>query len=154
MSVVDIVPYRPVHRAAWAAMNTAWLKAGGFAVEAKDRKAIEDPEGTILSIGGRIFIAGQDGAAIGCCALLPMADGGVEVAKMTVTPPARGMGLGRRLLEACEAIARETGAHRLYLETNSSLAPALALYRGFGFVDLPPQPTPYARCNVWMEKRL
>ncbi|WP_298163209.1 hypothetical protein [Brevundimonas sp.] len=24
----------------------------------------------------------------------------------------------------------------------------------FGFVDLPPQPTPYARCNVWMEKRL
>ena len=31
---------------------------------------------------------------------------------------------------------------------------ALALYRSFGFVDLPAQPTPYARCDVWMELRL
>ncbi|HRJ63673.1 MAG TPA: DUF3313 family protein [Brevundimonas sp.] len=31
---------------------------------------------------------------------------------------------------------------------------AIALYRRFGFVDLPAQPTPYARCNVWMEKPL
>ena len=34
------------------------------------------------------------------------------------------------------------------------MARAIALYRRFGFVDLPAQPTPYARCNVWMEKPL
>jgi len=27
-------------------------------------------------------------------------------------------------------------------------------YRRFGFVDPPPQPTPYARCDVWMAKPL
>ena len=149
-----IVPYRPAHRAGWQALNEAWLAAGGFAVEAKDRKAIDDPEGAILAIGGHIFIAERDGQAVGCCALLSMADGGREVAKMTVAPEARGLGLARWLLEACEATARSMGAPRLYLETSSTLAPARALYDRFGFTPLPPAPSPYVRCDVWMEKPL
>ncbi len=149
-----IVDYRPGHAAAWKALNEAWLAEGGFAVEAKDRKVIDDPEGAILRPGGRIFMAERDGEAIGCCALMAMADGGFEVAKMTVSPAARGLGLGRRLLAACETAARAAGAPRLYLETSSTLKPAGALYRSFGFVDLPPRPSPYVRADVWMEKRL
>ena len=154
MSEVQIVPFRPGHAAAWAALNRAWLAEGGFAVEAKDRKVIEDPQESILDPGGRIFMAECEGEAIGCCALMPMDDGGFEVAKMTVSPAARGLGLGRRLLEACEAAARAAGAPRLYLEASSTLKPAGALYRSFGFVDLPPRPSPYVRADVWMEKRL
>ena len=154
MSDLQIVPFRSEHAVAWARLNEAWLAEGGFTVEAKDRKVIDDPQGTILDPGGRIFIAERDGEAIGCCALMAMDDGGFEVAKMTVSPAARGLGLGRRLLEACETAARAAGAPRLYLETNSTLKPAGALYRGFGFVDLPPRPSPYARADVWMEKRL
>ena len=151
---VAIVPFRPDHAAAWAALNEAWLAEGGFAVEAKDRKVIDDPQGAILEPGGRIFMAEREGQAIGCCALMTMDDGGFEVAKMTVSPVARGLGLGRRLLVACEAAARAAGSPRLYLETSSTLKPAGALYRSFGFVDLPPRPSPYARADVWMEKRL
>ncbi len=73
---------------------------------------------------------------------------------MTVTPDARGLGLARRLLEACEAAARLASAVRLYLETNSALKPPIALYESAGFVHLPPRPTPYARADVFMEKRL
>ena len=149
-----IVPYRPAHRADWQALNEAWLAAGGFTVEPKDRRVIDDPERAILAIGGHIFIAEQDGQAVGCCALLPMTDGGREVAKMAVAPAARGLGLARRLLEACEATARAAGAPRLYLETSSTLVPALTLYHWFGFTPLPPTPSPYVRCDVWMEKRL
>ena len=154
MSQPVIVPFEPRHGAAWAALNLAWLQEGGFVVEAKDRKVIDDPVGSILTPGGRIFMVERDGEALGCCALMAMADGGFEVAKMTVTPAVRGLGLSRLLLEACEAEARAAGAHRLYLESASSLTVAGALYRSFGFVDLPPRPTPYARANVFMEKRL
>ena len=154
MPDVLILDYEPRHRAAWAALNEAWLAEGGFAVEAKDRKAIDHPEAAFLDGGGRIFIAERDGEAIGCCALIAMDDGGFEVAKMTVSPAARGLGLGRRLLEACEAAAREAGAPRLYLETSSTLKPAGALYRSYGFTELPPRPSPYVRADVWMEKRL
>ena len=135
-------------------MNEAWLAEGGFAVEGKDRKVIDDPQGAILDAGGRIFMAERGGEVIGCCALMAMDDGGYEVAKMTVSHAARGLGVGRRLLEACEAAARAAGASRLYLETSSTLKPAGALYHGFGFVDLPPRPSPYVRADVWMEKRL
>lgn len=155
--IIQIVDYRPEHAADWARLTEAWLAEGGFAIEAKDRRAIEDPHGVFLADGGRIFIAergADDGReAIGCCALICMEEG-FEVCKMTVSPAARGTGLGRRLLAACETAAREVGAPRLYLETNSVLAPAISLYESFGFVHLPPRPTPYARADVFMEKRL
>jgi ribosomal protein S18 acetylase RimI-like enzyme len=72
---------------------------------------------------------------------------------MAVADAAKGLGIGRKLIETCIDAARAAGAYRVYLETNSTLAPALGLYRSAGFVDLPAQPTPYARCNVWMELR-
>lgn len=149
-----IVAFEPRHAEAWAAMNTAWLIEGGFEIEAKDRKVIDDPKGQILTPGGRIFMVEQKGEAVGCCALMAMQDGGFEVAKMTVAPAARGRGLSRRLLEACEAEARTLGAHRLYLETSSTLTVAGRLYRSCGFVELPPRPTPYVRADVFMEKTL
>ncbi len=149
---VAIVDFRPDHAAAWAQFNIAWLIEGGFAIEAKDRLAIHDPQGVFLDKGGRIFIAQRDGEAVGCCAMVPT-DDGVEVCKMTVTPAARGLGLARRLLDACEA-ARQAASDRLYLETNSALKRAIALYESAGFVHLPPRPTPYVRANVFMEKRL
>ncbi|WGM30845.1 GNAT family N-acetyltransferase [Brevundimonas sp. NIBR11] len=150
---IAIIPYRPDHAAAWVSLNEYWILAGGYVLEAKDRLVLDDPEGSILSKGGVIFIAERDGEAVGCCSLMAMPDG-FEVGKMAVAADAQSLGLGRKLLDACEAHARSAGASRLYLETNSSQTHAIALYHRFGFVDLPPQPTPYARCNVWMEKRL
>ena len=149
-----IVPFDTRHAAAWRDLNAAWISRH-FALEAKDVATLDDPRGVILDPGGEIFMAEDAaGTAIGCVALIPMADGGYELAKMTVAESARGTGLGRALMQACLDRAAALGAPRLYLETNSSLAPALALYRSVGFVDLPPTATPYARCDVWMERRL
>jgi putative acetyltransferase len=154
MSSPAIVPYRPEHAAAWRSLNETWILEGGYALEASDRKVLDDPEGAILSHGGVIFIADRDGQGVGCCSLTPMDDGGFEVGKMAVSGEAQGIGLGRRLLEACEGHARAAGAPRLYLVSNTAQTHAIALYRRLGFVDLPAQPTPYARANCWMEKRL
>lgn len=151
--VTDILPYCPDHAAAWRALNEDWLLGDGYVLEPKDQLVLGDPQGSILDKGGFIFIAEQAGTPVGCCSLMAMADGGYEVGKMMVAGRARGLNLGWRLLETCETAARGEGGHRLYLETNKAQTHAIALYRRFGFVDLPPQPTPYARCDVWMEKR-
>lgn len=148
-----IVDYEPRHADAWRELNERWISAH-FAIEPKDREVLDDPAGKVLAKGGRIFMAEKDGEPVGCVALLAMDDGGYEVAKMTVGEAARGSGLGRALMQACVDAAKAAGAPRLYLETNSSLGPALGLYRSMGFVDLPPAPTPYARCDTWMELRL
>ena len=83
-----------------------------------------------------------------------MSPGEFEVAKMAVTESFQGAGIGRRLLEKVVAEARASGAHRLYLETNRKLAPAIRLYESLGFRHIPPErvvPSPYARANVYME---
>ena len=69
---------------------------------------------------------------------------------MAVAPAAKGHGIGRRLGEAVIARARELGAARVYLESNTVLEPALRLYRSLDFQAVESQPTPYARCNVQM----
>jgi ribosomal protein S18 acetylase RimI-like enzyme len=57
-------------------------------------------------------------------------------------------------MQRCIEAGAEAGAPRLYLETNSSLAPALGLYRAMGFKDVAPVVTEYARADIFMERRL
>jgi ribosomal protein S18 acetylase RimI-like enzyme len=149
---MEIVEFEPHHAPAFKALNEAWISKF-FVLEAKDREVLGDPQGKILAKGGRIFMAMADGEAVGCVALLKMDDGGYEVAKMTVSETLRGSGLGRKLMERCIEAGAEDGVPRLYLETNSSLAPALALYRATGFKDLAPVETEYVRADVFMERR-
>jgi len=148
---MEIVEFEPAHGAAFKALNEAWISRY-FTLEAKDREVLDDPQGRIIALGGRIFMALQDGEPVGCAALLKMADGGYEVAKMTVSETLRGSGLGRMLMQRCIDAGAELGARRLYLETNSSLGPALGLYRAMGFRHLAPAETAYVRADVFMER--
>lgn len=151
---MEIVDFHPDHAAAFKALNVAWI-THYFALEPKDLEVLDDPVGKVIAPGGQILLALEDGAAIGCVALIRLKDGGFEVAKMAVTEAHKGRGIGRDLMAACIDRARRAGAPRLYLETNSALAPALGLYRRFGFeVVQPAEPSPYARADVVMELRL
>jgi N-acetylglutamate synthase-like GNAT family acetyltransferase len=149
---MEIVDFTPEHAEAFRVLNEAWISKY-FVLEAKDREVLEDPQGKIIAKGGRIFMALKAGRPVGCAALLKMADGGYEVAKMTVAEEMRGSGLGRDLMQRCIEAGAADGASRLYLETNSSLAPALGLYQAMGFEHLPPTDTPYARADIFMERR-
>ena len=72
---------------------------------------------------------------------------------MWVAPQARGLGLGRRLLQELERHAREAGVATLRLETNRTLVEAIALYRRAGYREVDAfNDEPYA--HHWFEKRL
>ncbi len=135
-------------------LNEEWITRY-FVLETKDKEALADPQRTILERGGSVFLAVHNGKVVGCCALLALRPDEFEVAKMAVTESCRGMGIGRRLLERAIDAARASGASRLYLETNRKLEAAVGLYESLGFRHLPPEaivsPSPYARCNVYME---
>jgi ribosomal protein S18 acetylase RimI-like enzyme len=148
---MQIVDFRPELAGAFKALNEAWITTL-FALEPKDELVLSDPEGQIVGKGGRVLFALEDGEAVGCCALMALPDGGFELAKMAVADAFKGRGLGRALMAAAVERAKAAGAPRLYLETNSGLAPALALYRSFGFVEVTPaEQSPYERVDVCME---
>jgi len=72
---------------------------------------------------------------------------------MWVATPARGLGVGSRLLEDLEEHARASGVRVLRLETNRALKEAIALYRARGYREVAPfNAEPYA--HHWFEKRL
>jgi L-amino acid N-acyltransferase YncA len=72
---------------------------------------------------------------------------------MWVSPAVRGLGLGRRLLAELEAEAVRHGVGVLRLETNRTLAEAIALYRAAGYREVAAfNDEPYA--HHWFEKEL
>jgi ribosomal protein S18 acetylase RimI-like enzyme len=100
---------------------------------------------------GMVLVARRDGDPVGCGALKFHSDGVCEVKRMWVSPQVRGVGLGRRLLEELERLAAENGATVLRLETNRSLAEAVAMYRRAGYREVPAfNAEPYA--HHWFEK--
>lgn len=138
---------------AFRQLNEEWITQY-FVLEEKDREALNDPHSKVLAKGGRIFFAERGGEVIGCCCLVPLGRNEFEVAKMAVTPRSQGGGVGRKLLEAVVAAGRESGARRLYLETNHQLTPAIRLYEAAGFRPVPAErvvPSPYARADVYLE---
>jgi GNAT superfamily N-acetyltransferase len=150
---VTVRAFRPSDAPAFKALNEAWISRH-FALEAKDREVLDDPQGQILAKGGAVLVADDGSAPIGCCALLKTGEG-FELAKMAVDPAHQGRGVGAKLMEAAIALAKARGAQRLYLESNSALQPALRLYRAHGFAPVEPKtPSPYERCNVFMERLL
>ena len=72
---------------------------------------------------------------------------------MTVAQSQRGLGVGRRLLRFAIDVARNMGAMRLYLESNTRAEAAIHLYEQLGFRHLPAAQhrSKYARANVFME---
>ena len=72
---MEIRDFEPGYAAAFKALNEAWITRH-YAVEPKDEELLGDPLGKIIAKGGLIPFAVEDGEAVGCCAMIPMADGG------------------------------------------------------------------------------
>ncbi len=102
---------------------------------------------------GRFLIGETAGRAVACGGLYRTGPDVAYIKRMWVDPDARGMGLGRRMLEALEASAREMGCGTAQLETHASLETAIRLYRSAGYREVAPfNDEPYA--HYWFEKRL
>jgi putative acetyltransferase len=88
---------------------------------------------------GCILLAMVDGAAAGCVAVRPLGDGVCEMKRLYVRPAFRKVGIGRILVEQILAEATLRGYRTMRLDTFPALmGDAVALYRKFGFRNIPP----------------
>ncbi len=102
---------------------------------------------------GLFLVASLRQKPVGCGGLKFHADAPAELKRMWVAPEVRGLGVGRRLLHELERHAQEAGVTVLRLETNGTLAEAIALYRQSGYQEVAAfNAEPYA--HHWFEKRL
>ncbi|MBX4867930.1 GNAT family N-acetyltransferase [Rhizobium bangladeshense] len=101
------------------------------------------------------FVARNEGAIVGCCALVEAGDGTAEIKRMFVEQQARGLRIASGLMIALEAIAREKRLTAIRLETGIYQPEAIALYRKYGYREIEafgtylPDPL-----SLFMEKQL
>lgn len=122
---------------------------GGFDIA----EALPTPLEDMTPPRGAFLIARFSGTPVACAALKRTAPEVAEVKRMWVAPSSRGLGMGRRVLDALEERARAFGLRIIRLETNKTLTEAQALYRRQGYREVAPfNNEPYA--HHWFEKRL
>jgi DNA-binding MarR family transcriptional regulator/GNAT superfamily N-acetyltransferase len=121
----------------------------GFDVAADDSARVKD----MTPPSGLFVIARLDGDAVGCGGFKRIDKTTGEIKRVWTAPPARGLGVARRVLRTLEAAAREKGLKSLRLDTNRALTEAHALYRSEGYREIARfSDNPYA--DHWFEKRL
>lgn len=107
----------------------------------------------------RYLIAEKNGEIVGGAGIYPtdaLPEGTCELVKMYLLPQARGMGLGRHLINQCLETAAELGYTQVYLESMPELKKAVSVYEKFGFTPLsaPMGNSGHTGCGIWMLKKL
>jgi GNAT superfamily N-acetyltransferase len=116
-------------------------------------RSISAAEAELRPPAGIFLLASLHGNPIGCGALKFHGEEPAEIKRMWVSASARGLGIGRRLLNEIEAQAALHGIATVRLETNRTLKEAIDLYRSAGYVEVAPfNDEPYA--HHWFEKRI
>lgn len=150
---VIIKDYTEQYQPDFKRLNVAWIETY-FQLEEKDLQTLNNPQTYIINQGGHILVALYQGEVVGTCALLKIDEATYELAKMAVGPKAQGKGIGWLLGKASIRKAKDLGASKVFLESNTVLQPAINLYRKLGFQKVTGIPSPYKRSNIQMELSL
>jgi putative acetyltransferase len=152
---IAIVPFRDEFAAAFESLNRAWLEQFDL-LEDGDLPYLLDPRGAIIDKGGVVLCAVLGSQMIGTVSVIRHPGSTFELAKLAVSPAARGRGLGRRLTQAAIDFALTAGAKSLFLSSNHRLRDAIRLYESLGFKPsaAPPGVVTYATADMFMQLSL
>ena len=103
---------------------------------------------------GCLLLVKNDGETVGCAGVRRWQSDIAELKRMYLKPQTRGLGLGKKMLEAALENARQLGYRSIRLDTLPTMETAIALYREFGFADIPPYRDNPFEGTIYLEKTL
>ncbi|MDN5914344.1 MAG: GNAT family N-acetyltransferase [Pseudonocardia sp.] len=125
------------------AEHVRWV-AEAVGLDLRDRQPgslpeLAAPEAFYHSPDGALVLAHVEGRPAGIVGVHRLTGDVGELKRMYVRPHARGLGVGRALVDEAVTAAEDLGFRELWLETDPvSMAGALRIYRDAGFSDIPP----------------
>jgi putative acetyltransferase len=138
MTQFSVAPAGPADLANVAALFRAYAAALAVDLGPQGFEAeLAELPGAYVAPSGTLLLArDQDGNALGCIALRPLAEVVCEVKRLYVRPEARGTGLGKALVGTALDEAARLGYRKIKLDTLEHMQAAIALYRSFGFAPI------------------
>ena len=152
-NAISIIPFEAGLVAHFIRLNKAWIERY-FTIEPADEQVLNDPKTNIIDAGGLIYFAVYNRTISGTFALQKWNETTLELSKMAVDENLRGNKIGHVLMEVAIEKAKEWGAKKLILYSNTTLQPALHLYRKYGFEEVPLEHSHFERANIKMQKEL
>lgn len=136
----DRIPASEVIRSVLAEYGLGWEPDGA------DRDVLQVEE-CYLATGGEFWVIEYQNQIVGTGAYYPIKRGekAAEIRKMYLLPSARGVGLGKYLLQELEDAIAHRGFQQIWIETASVLAEAVKLYESNGY--LPTTGVETTRCD-------
>ncbi len=106
-----------------------------------------------------LWVGEIDGVISGCCGIYPtegLPEKCAELVKFYLRPSARGVGLGKSLMNQSIASAKEMGYENIYLESLPEFSKAVKMYENSGFrlLERPLGNSGHGSCTVWMIRSL
>lgn len=151
----QVVTFKQEYHPYFIKLNKEWIETY-FKLEAMDLIQLENPYEHILDGGGEIFFVIDEGEVVGTCAMIVTEPGVYELAKMAVSTQRRGRGYGDLMMSTAIEWAKTKKAKKIMLLSNTSLEPAITLYKKHGFqtVSLGETNSDYQRADIEMELNL
>jgi ribosomal protein S18 acetylase RimI-like enzyme len=149
MNAISIVDYRPEHQPYFEKFNREWIEEL-FEMEPLDEWVLTNPGKAILEPGGAILMAEYEGVPAGTVALRKFDDKTFEFTKMAVDKKYRRKGIAEAISYSSFKKAKELGAVKVLLYSNTRNEGAIKLYEKIGFQHLPVENDVYKRANVKM----
>ena len=149
MNEIVIVEYRPDHQPWVEKFNREWIEEL-FEMEPLDEWVLTNPHTAIIEPGGAIIMAEWNGIPAGTVALRKLDAETYEFTKMAVDKNFRRRGIAEAISYASFRKAKELGATKVILYSNTKNAGAIKLYEKIGFQHLPVENDVYKRANVKM----
>jgi N-acetylglutamate synthase-like GNAT family acetyltransferase len=147
---VEIIEYLPQYQKDFKEINVEWILVN-FPVESADHEQLDHPE-RIIEAGGSIYLAKLGDEIVGTAILAYEGDGVWELGKMAVRPKAKGLGIGKMLLQKTIDEVKKREAKTFYLESNRLQEVAIKMYTKMGFVEVPLNPVGhFERVDIKME---
>ena len=115
-----------------------WLSNSmGIQPQQVDIDEVRNPVDNYIKTGGMAFYANKDNECIGVVAVKKLNETDYEFCKLVVSEKARGLGLGKQLVQKCIDYVKEVKGQNLYLQSFHKLEIAVKMYKKMGFIDTP-----------------
>ncbi|MCT4623103.1 MAG: GNAT family N-acetyltransferase [Schleiferiaceae bacterium] len=135
---ITIDKYSEKNKGDFENLWVSWLtNSMGLKPQQVDLDEVQNPVDKYIVGGGMAFYANHNDQCIGVVSVKKLNETEYEFCKLVVSESARGLGLGKRLVQKCIDYVKEVKGETLYLQSFHKLDVAVNLYKKMGFEDCP-----------------